>query len=725
MTRSSTRLGAVKAMVWKEVRERFLWTMVVLVAAVAILTLMCVSTYDDANSWHSTNDGFRGLWDSAQATVAIAVPLFALCLGFAQMNGEGSRDAWAFLVHRPTTRATMFWGKALAGIALCALVVTVVYGGFVLWMAFFVRAPIPFSWWLLGFALVAMALSVSFYFVGALLALRQRSWFGSRSLPLLAVANFYLMLLGLSIFVYQTVVLYVVVGAAIVVLALAAQGCFENQTLARRNRWVQIALGVVLLAGLYAVVSPIRTLSFMLFSPLTEDPSPSETVEYNMTTEGRILLRHISDDNTMSFNKRQTLSEPNGKLVAQGTQVGKIKFVEFAEMVPFRGPGQPLPFTYGDIFVFTGQSADKGIGNVPNVAWWFDRAHRRLIGIETERRRIFGYIGTNGFVREAEKCQPFFEQPLPDQANSDRLVFPHSLYSLDLWDKSVVKLYDSPEEIKSVISGVISTSTSPPSESELTVAKRSTNIQPAPEAQIIIRQNDVVFLTTDAITKTQRAPYRNPEVHTVLLPDPSRNKLEYARHFDGRFWLRFTPHAPGPVTIFALSPRGEVLKKTVLPPLPIVKDSASWNARTAMNIAISIMPASFLKTSAYLVQNPSSDGVEMPDARFAYEMLLLSFVFSAAAALATWRRANRYAFKSSTRLWWTIGVFALGPLGLLLMRSLLDWSALEKCPSCGKLRVVDRELCEHCNSPFAPPLIDGTEIIENEAPEMPALRLAS
>ena len=36
------------------------------------------------------------------------------------------------------------------------------------------------------------------------------------------------------------------------------------------------------------------------------------------------------------------------------------------------------------------------------------------------------------------------------------------------------------------------------------------------------------------------------------------------------------------------------------------------------------------------------------------------------------------------------------------------------CPVCGRKRVVTRERCEHCGSPFAPPRRDGTELIEVE-----------
>jgi ribosomal protein L37AE/L43A len=45
--------------------------------------------------------------------------------------------------------------------------------------------------------------------------------------------------------------------------------------------------------------------------------------------------------------------------------------------------------------------------------------------------------------------------------------------------------------------------------------------------------------------------------------------------------------------------------------------------------------------------------------------------------------------------------------------SVQEWPALESCPNCKKLRVVDREHCEHCGADFAPPEKNGTEVFES------------
>jgi ribosomal protein L32 len=52
------------------------------------------------------------------------------------------------------------------------------------------------------------------------------------------------------------------------------------------------------------------------------------------------------------------------------------------------------------------------------------------------------------------------------------------------------------------------------------------------------------------------------------------------------------------------------------------------------------------------------------------------------------------------------------------MIALLDWPALEKCSSCGKLRIVSHENCQHCGVAFSAPPHDGTEIYDNATPRV-------
>ena len=95
---------------------------------------------------------------------------------------------------------------------------------------------------------------------------------------------------------------------------------------------------------------------------------------------------------------------------------------------------------------------------------------------------------------------------------------------------------------------------------------------------------------------------------------------------------------------------------------------------------------------------------------FALGLPLLASVLAGAAAF---HRAGVYAFDARRRRFWTVLSILLGFLGYLTMLALIEWPALERCPACGKKRIVTLEHCEHCREPFASPSMDGTEIFEN------------
>jgi hypothetical protein len=85
---------------------------------------------------------------------------------------------------------------------------------------------------------------------------------------------------------------------------------------------------------------------------------------------------------------------------------------------------------------------------------------------------------------------------------------------------------------------------------------------------------------------------------------------------------------------------------------------------------------------------------------------------AAACAGITLALARRYAFSRRRLAGWTILCFLSGPMGILTMLALLDWPPRVNCASCGKMRVVNRQQCQHCAADFPPPPNVGVEIFE-------------
>lgn len=91
----------------------------------------------------------------------------------------------------------------------------------------------------------------------------------------------------------------------------------------------------------------------------------------------------------------------------------------------------------------------------------------------------------------------------------------------------------------------------------------------------------------------------------------------------------------------------------------------------------------------------------------------LTLLSAAVCALVCVLLARRYSFSRAGCLGWAFCGFFFGWAGLLLMLAIQEWPARIACPSCSRLRLVDRERCEHCGAPHALPAPDGTEIFEH------------
>jgi hypothetical protein len=104
--------------------------------------------------------------------------------------------------------------------------------------------------------------------------------------------------------------------------------------------------------------------------------------------------------------------------------------------------------------------------------------------------------------------------------------------------------------------------------------------------------------------------------------------------------------------------------------------------------------------------------------------LALMLLAAAASATACFLMARRHAFSRARSIGWAGMGVLFGWVGLLLMLALEDWPARTTCPKCRKLRVVTRDLCEHCGARHAAPAADGREIFDAAA-EVPFVALAA
>jgi hypothetical protein len=144
-----------------------------------------------------------------------------------------------------------------------------------------------------------------------------------------------------------------------------------------------------------------------------------------------------------------------------------------------------------------------------------------------------------------------------------------------------------------------------------------------------------------------------------------------------------------------------VIRSTELAALPPVRES--FNLREHV-LSAALPPVALLAMPLVTDQVRSW--------RIPKEMLRTSLIAALICIPAVWWLGWRYRFSLGTRAVWSGFILLTGIPGLLAFLCAQEWPARVPCHQCGKLRVVDREHCEHCGAEFSPPEKVGTEIFE-------------
>jgi ABC-type transport system involved in multi-copper enzyme maturation permease subunit len=187
----------VRAIAVKELRET--WSFAVL-AVVLYAGLVC----NQIGKWNTLLSFFLGwipglkpcacpslfpfLHDSFQTPYTFVAASLAIVLGLRQSAWEPSQGTAHYLLHLPLSRSSIFLSKLLVGIGLllaCTLLPIITYG---VWAATPGTHAAPFEWSMARPAF-QIWLTMPLIYLGAFLAgIRPARWYGSRLLPLVAVA---------------------------------------------------------------------------------------------------------------------------------------------------------------------------------------------------------------------------------------------------------------------------------------------------------------------------------------------------------------------------------------------------------------------------------------------------------------------------------------------------------------------------------------------------------
>ncbi len=606
---------------------------------------------------------------------AFLCAIFGAALGWLQTRNEAHRDLWAFLIHRPVTRTEIFLSKVIAGLSLYVLGA----GLPMVVLLAVVRMPghvaAPFEWAMV-LPLVSIFLAgIVFYFAGLLTGLRQARWFVSRSFGLgLAIAAM-LSLFSLPEFWQMLIVLTV----AAAVLATAVWGAYQSGGFYRGQPLAgRLALGLAMTAGCgTALLVGIGLFSTLVLYPLTN--RSLDYSAYQMTRAGTICQVTWRDNEIVSavdLAGHPLLNPHTGE---------KIEFKELQKQ-----------FAYGGTVVSGMNHPRENQNNYQNdtrfftllnctdkVLWYLDR-HGKLIGFDGRTRKFIGTLeppsdgGTVTREPFLRQHNGYFYYNSYNDVSRKLLPTAKTIYLVDFKERSVAPLFTVTN--KEVIGGY-----------EGDLAGYRENSRNA----ILITTRKTIRLVDTAGSVLFTVPYQPadteyPQVQFTFL-QPTNGSINH-------FALWFYPDSETnrmagwkmPIHALWLGPDQTVTQSADLPFLNR-EGSTSWPDQ---------MTATLLPPALHLTVDPKITSV------WNLAGLALAFVY----ALVGWWLARRYHFTTQTRVGWTLFIFLFGLVGLLALLCTEEWPMRETCPQCKKLRVVDRESCEHCASPFLPPEVTGTEI---------------
>jgi hypothetical protein len=226
----------------------------------------------------------------------------------------------------------------------------------------------------------------------------------------------------------------------------------------------------------------------------------------------------------------------------------------------------------------------------------------------------------------------------------------------------------------------------PPGENELTF--------------VVLTQKSILLLNQDWVPIVSLKRELDPEEYSAALVAKVPQQDRYVV-----FYPQWHPDSRLPGYSYEYTGDGKLVRSEEIPPLP--EDKVIYYASsTAGLIAANVIDGARGFPHLTLAwgnspHDPMSHGRTLRLVIAALACAGLNLLLTRAYAFSRWRRVE----------WGLVG-FLLGPVGVLLLWCMNDWPARVKCPSCGRKRVVNRDLCEHCGKPFDPPARDGTEILE-------------
>jgi prepilin-type N-terminal cleavage/methylation domain-containing protein len=671
----------MKALVWKELRENLSLGLIGLAVFGGLLFL----GYRDSTALSAVStpvyDSRFVIMQPLLATgllkeITVFCAMFGAILGWLQVYRERHPDLRAFLIHRPLSRTRILAGKLVAGLTIYTVVAGLPLLTLVLWVSVPGHLFAPFAWRMAWPVAGCFLAGTIYYLAGLLTALRQARWYASRALAFgwaLAVTGTAVLLAPPWWIIPATMLL----GGG--VLALAVWGSFLTGGYYRGQPLVaKAALVVPLVTGCCLVITIAA--AFLVNALLR--PGDYTASYYEMGKNGTIYRWVHTPAQSYRYEnlKGEPPRDPKTGRVLTPEQFGRRMALGATMNLDFAGESHGTHHAWDCTRFFQVWRA------TPQEVWYYSVRDGRLLGFNVASRRLIGALGPDGFTPGIPPPGGGFRAPTPGvpwnlPGGRRTLSTAHAVYAVNVETRGVRPLFTTlPDD---PIGGAADLATSDGRDYVLAASKGS-----------------IVLLTPEGKTvwKVPRQP-RNPDYTGVRA-----FCLEPTNQF--ALWLAPSISPRGrrdgalPTYVVWLDAQQGPIRRAKLPPLPPAQYSPGAQEQVLASVNPPILALVFGKT--------------WWNGGTFYRLFMLSLAWAVLCAVAAWWLGTRYAFPGRTKLGWALFHLVFGIPGLLGFLAVQEWPAREPCRGCGKLRVVDRDECEHCGTGISPPPRMGMEIFAEE-----------
>ena len=648
----------MKTLIYKELRENL---------KLAVPVFLLLAAFCSFAAWEGGGNAL--LSGEFLRIISLGCAGFAAALGWLQIHHERPRDLWAFLVHRPITRTDIFFAKITAGLILYFLTVSLPMLGYLVWISIPGHLSAPFEWGMALPGLGCVLLALVWYFGAMLTSLREARWYASRGLGLAAALPLHAIALkapGVLLFwQYELGIVFLAV-----VLALAVWGSFQTNGCYRG----QPLPGKAALAGVFALGATVVVVLAILFLAVVFHRPDSEA--YYAVTKAGAVFRVVTRDNQpaeITDLSGTPLKDPKTGADVQLEEFNRQVVREYRVSVDFADPpkvGYNLQEP-GDFFYVSWREVD-------GIRWyWTHQGH--LAGYEGRTHRFVASLGPRGLVRDSLSSGEAFFRPGGGGGyyiSPRTLASSNTVYLVDPRNRSVKPIF--------TISGDdrIGGTRDVPEDATIVVTKKFIQMVDTEGRVVCQLPHDPQYRDVRQIAVF---PLERLDQFVLWIYSPRLQSQSLERRIR-RQMVRLSGPEAGPRIELPPSdpPRpaderiDQALSFFVPPEFPFIKP-------LLFRLALSHVPIQ-------------------------WRLVDIALVSAVLCAVAGWLIGRRYRFTIQAHLGWALFHLLAGFPGFLAFLSVREWPAQEKCLACKKLRLVDREHCEHCGASFSAPEKTGAEI---------------